>query len=314
MMTTAALFTRGAFMRRQVGVSPRVAGWLTLLAVPLATACEVPPYDIAHRDFAGTVAEHTEGTPFEDAQVDQLIGTLDSVLALPETVGSLRRQGGRYLQGFRWALGKGVVTEAQSRRIVAHLEGLREDHPGAGKMIDRQRHLFEILSPGHVAQNIAGTDTDGVPFELEDYRGNIVVLIFSGEWCGPCRAEYPYQREMLERYKGENVVLLGVNSDEELDTIRAAKEREQLHYRTWWDGDTNGPISTAWDVWMWPSTFILDERGVIRFVNRRENGMIEAVDQLLEEQAGERVDPDFVGGAVFRVRWAGVASSVRSVS
>ena len=88
---------------------------------------------------------------------------------------------------------------------------------------------------------------------------------------------------MLEQYKGQNVVLLGVNSDDELETIREAKEREKLHYRTWWDGDTNGPISTAWDVRAWPSTFILDEEGVIRFVGRRGDGMIEAVDQLLEE-------------------------------
>ena len=61
-------------------------------------------------------------------------------------------------------------------------------------MIDKQRRLL-ILNPGQVAQNIVGTDTDGVRFTLEDYRGNIVVLIFSGEWCGPCRGEYPYQRK-----------------------------------------------------------------------------------------------------------------------
>ena len=292
----------------------RRAIWPTLLAICLATACDVPPYDIGYEDFADAVAGHAEGTPFEDARVEQLIETLDSVLALPETVRSFRRQAGRYLQGFRWALGKGLVTKAQSRRIVAHLEGLKEDHRGDGRMIDRQRRLFEILSPGHVALNIVGTDTDGVRFQLEEYRGNIVVLVFSGEWCGPCRAEYPYQRKMLERYKGENVVLLGVNSDEELETIREAKERERLHYRTWWDGDTDGPISTEWDVWMWPSVFILDEDGVIRFVNRRGDGMIEAVDQLLEEGTGERGDPDFVGGEVYRVRWAASTAGEGSLS
>ena len=314
MRTTPAPTARASFVETPDGVLPRGARWLTLLTLSLAAACAVPPYDIGYEDFAGTVAGHAEGTPFEDAQVDRLIGTLDSVLGLPETAGSFRRQGGRYLQGFRWALGKGTVTEAQSARIVAHLEGLKEDHPGDRKMIDRQRRLFEILSPGHVARNIVGTDTDGVRFQLEDYRGNIVVLIFSGEWCGPCRAEYPYQREMLERYEGESVVLLGVNSDDELETAREAKEREGLHYRTWWDGNTDGPISTEWDVWAWPSIFVLDWDGVIRFVNKRGDAIIEAVDQLLEEQKGERVDPDFVGGEVFRVRWAASGSGDRSHS
>ena len=256
-------------------------GWLILLSISLLTACGAGRWEIAHEEFRGPVTGHPEGTFFEDAQVDQLIATLDSVLALPETVKSFRRQGQRYLQGFRWALGKGLVTAEQSRRVGEHLEGLKADHPRAAGMIDEQRRLL-VLTPGRVARNIVGTDTDGVRFTLEDYRGNIVVLIFTGEWCGPCREEYPYQREMLERYKGENVVLLGVNSDDELETALEAKERERLHYRTWWDGSTDGPISTAWDVWAWPSTFILDEKGVIRFLNRRAEGMSEAVDQLLE--------------------------------
>ena len=258
------------------------ARWFTLLSISLATACGARPFDIAYEDFAGPVAEHPEGALFEDVQVDQLLATLDSVLAHPKTASNFRRQGARYIQGFRWALKKGQVTGEQNRRVGAYLEGLKADHPNAAEMIDRQRRLL-ILNPGQIAQNIVGTDTDGVRFTLNDYRGNIVVLIFSGEWCGPCRGEYPYQRKMLEQYKGQNVVLLGVNSDDELDTIREAKERERLHYRTWWDGDTNGPISTAWDVWKWPSTFILDEEGVIRFVDRRGDRMIEAVDQLLEE-------------------------------
>ena len=269
---------RGHRERRGAGL----ARWFTLLSIALATACGAGRREVAHEDFRGIVAEHPEGTIFQDAQVDQLLTTLDSVLALPETVKSFRRQGQRYLQGFRWALGKGLVTAEQSQRISEHLEGLKADHPRHASMIDDQRRLL-TLTPGQVAQNIVGTDTDGVRFTLNDYRGNIVVLIFSGEWCGPCRSEYPYQRKMLEQYRGQNVVLLGVNSDDELETIREAKEREKLHYRTWWDGDTDGPISTAWDVGKWPSTFILDEEGVIRFLDRRMDGMIEAVDQLLEE-------------------------------
>ena len=258
------------------------ARWLTLLSISLATACGAGRWEIAHEEFRSTVTGHPEGTFFADAQVDQLLATLDSVLALPETIKSFRRQGQRYLQGFRWALGKGLVTAEQSHRVGEHLEDLKANNSRHAKMIDEQRRLL-VLTPGQVAQNIVGTDTDGTRFTLEEYRGNIVVLIFSGEWCGPCREEYPYQREMLERYKDENVVLLGVNSDDELETAREAKERERLHYRTWWDGSTDGPISNAWDVWAWPSTFILDAKGVIRFLNRRAERMSEAVDQLLEE-------------------------------
>ena len=189
--------------------------------------------------------------------------------------------------GMLYSLSGSPTLDAQAQGVFAYLDELKERHPDSATMIDDERRLLS-LTPGLVAPNIVGKDTEGVEFELEDYRGNIVVLVFTGEWCGPCRGEYPYQRELLETYRDEKVVLLGVNSDRKLETAREAKEREGLQYRTWWDGSTNGPISDAWGIWAWPSTFIMDDEGVIRFLNKRQESMIEAVAELLEEQrAGE---------------------------
>ena len=144
--------------------------------------------------------------------------------------------------------------------------------------------------PGRVAPNIVGKDTEGIEFTLEDYRGNIVALIFSGQWCGPCREEYPYQRGMLEAFKDRDVVLLGVNSDAVLDTIVQAKERERLDYRTWWDGHSqpdaelvaaDGPIATRWNVSVWPTIYVIDEEGVIRHTDKRGGALVAAIDKML---------------------------------
>ena len=261
--------------------------WTTLLTIAAAAGCASVPSGMVKADFAGIVPQGIAGDLLEDSHVDELLARLDSLMNTPETQADLRRRTSRYLQGFRWWVGRGRVTPGQSGRITAYLAGAKTEHADAADIIDRQRHLFEILTPGQVAQNIVGTDIDRVEFELADYRGSIVVLVFSGDWCGPCRSEYPYQRSMLDLYKGEEVVLLGINSDTSRRTVREAKEREGLHYRTWWDGGTNGPISRAWNVRTWPSTFILDEEGVIRFTGKRKNGIILAVDQLLEETRAE---------------------------
>ena len=141
--------------------------------------------------------------------------------------------------------------------------------------------------------NIVGTDTDGVEFALEDYRGKIIALVFSGQWCGPCRGEYPYQRAMLDIYDEEDVVILGVNSDAELETIRQAKIDEELPYRTWWDGHSQpdadvvaakGPIATEWGVTGWPTIYVIDGEGVIRHASKRGGGLIAAVDELLMDK------------------------------
>ena len=100
----------------------------------------------------------------------------------------------------------------------------------------------------------------------------------------------------------EDAVLLSVNSDPVLDTIQAVKVRESLAYRTWWDGHgespIEGPIATDWRVTAWPTIYILDEEGVIRFVNKRGADMIAAVDELLQEKRWAALEASMLGVVV----------------
>ena len=233
------------------------------------------------------------GEPFEDAQVDRMLAELDIILNLPESTGGFDDHARLPLRSMIFRLQRGIVSEDQTARIVAYLNELGERYPDNVETLDEHRFVVENLMPGRVAPNIVGKDTEGIEFALEDYRGKIVALLFSGQWCGPCRAEYPYQRAMLEAFRDRDVVLLSVNSDAVLDTIVQAKERERLDYRSWWDGHsqpdaglvaTDGPIATHWRVDGWPTTYVLDEEGVIRHIDRRGGSLFAAVDRLLTDK------------------------------
>ena len=234
-----------------------------------------------------------DGEPFEDAQVDQLLAQLEATLNVPEASGNFEDEASVPLWQLGGQLQRGTLSEEQSLNVSAFLDRLAEKYPDAVETLDQQRYVIENLVPGKVAPNIVGKDTEGVEFALEDYRGKIVALIFSGQWCGPCRGEYPYHRAMLGIYEEEDVALLGVNSDAVLDTILQAKEREGLDYRTWWDGHSQpdadqvaaeGPIATRWNVLGWPQIYVLDEEGVIRHTNKRGGSLIAAVDKLLMDK------------------------------
>lgn len=273
-----------------------LAKWICPLAVMLAGACygvnrverdpaadapapAVPPATTG--DAADPLAAPTRP---EDAEVDAWLARLDSLMTIPENAYDIFGKGRKHLRAFNDSLRSQLLSPEQTVRIVTYMDELLARHPEARKLITEHRHLVEKLTPGKVAPDIVGTDIDGVEFRLSDYRGNIVVLFFTGEWCAPCRAAYPFQRRMLKRYEEEKVVLLGVNSDRDLETVKEAKERERLHYRTWWDESTRGPIAQSWVVWAWPTTYILDGQGVIRHVNPDPRQLIEAVDALLREQ------------------------------
>ena len=252
-----------------------------------------PPFSSAMRWFPAISTLDTNGETFTGDVVDELIDILDAVLTMPETLADFEKEADSLFWYFGNRLGAGRLTETQTARISAYLNEVEARHPDFSELISRNRYQFENLLPGQTAPNIVGNDLDGVEFKLNEYRGDIVVLYFSGWWCGPCRGEYPYQRFMLELFEDEPVTILSVNSDEEIETIKEAKETEGLHYRVWWDGHgeepTRGPIATAWNVSAWPTIYILDDQGVIRYGLKSRAQVITAVNELLwEKQLRER--------------------------
>ena len=94
---------------------------------------------------------------------------------------------------------------------------------------------------------------------------------------------YPHERSLVKRLENKPFALLGINSDPK-ERLREVLKKENITWRSWWDGgDTNGPIARAWNVRGWPTIYILDHKGVIRFKGPRGEAMDKAVDQLLAE-------------------------------
>ena len=94
---------------------------------------------------------------------------------------------------------------------------------------------------------------------------------------------YPHERSLVKRLENKPFALLGINSDPK-ERLKTAMKKENITWPSWWDGgDTSGPIATAWGVRGWPTIYVLDHKGVIRFKNVRGEEMDKAVDKLLAE-------------------------------
>jgi hypothetical protein len=95
---------------------------------------------------------------------------------------------------------------------------------------------------------------------------------------------YPHERSLVKRLADKPFVLLGINSDATREEAKKAVAENQLAWRSWWDdGGTHGPIQTAYDASKWPTVYVLDHRGVIRYIDVREKELDEAVARLLAE-------------------------------
>jgi peroxiredoxin len=94
---------------------------------------------------------------------------------------------------------------------------------------------------------------------------------------------YPHERSLVEKLKDKPFVLLGINSDDTAEKVQAAVKRESMTWPSILDGGTDGPLATQWGVSAWPTIFVIDAQGVIRFRDVRDKEMEQAVDKLLSE-------------------------------
>jgi hypothetical protein len=94
---------------------------------------------------------------------------------------------------------------------------------------------------------------------------------------------YPHERSLVKRMDGKPFALLGVNSDPK-DRLRSVLAKEKITWRSWWDGgNTAGPIASKWNIYGWPTTYVLDHKGVIRHKNVRDEAMDKAVESLVQK-------------------------------
>jgi hypothetical protein len=99
---------------------------------------------------------------------------------------------------------------------------------------------------------------------------------------------YPHERSLVKRLEGKPFALVGVNSDKDLKALKPILEKEQITWRSFWNGEngTAGPISAEWNVRVWPTLFLIDHKGVIRhrFLGTPgEKALDAAIERLVQE-------------------------------
>ena len=96
---------------------------------------------------------------------------------------------------------------------------------------------------------------------------------------------YPHERSLVKQLANQPFALIGVNSDSDLDEIREIVKEKNITWRSFWNGPegTRGPISEDWNVSGWPTIYVLDGEGVIRYKNVRGAELDAAITTLLGE-------------------------------
>jgi len=129
------------------------------------------------------------------------------------------------------------------------------------------------------------------PLKLNELRGRVVLIEFWTFGCYNCRNTLPFVKSLHERYQQKGLTVIGVHSpefEEERKVENLRREVISLGIRYAVVTDNDYQTWSSYHVEAWPTTFLLDRQGRIRWMHQGEGSYDEAerlIQKLLAESA-----------------------------
>lgn len=121
------------------------------------------------------------------------------------------------------------------------------------------------LDTGARMPELTAVDLAGKRFDRKALEGKVVLIDFWASWCAPCKQELPQLERLYQKHKAKGLVVIGVNVDRDLDKARALAKELKLSFPVVHDAEH--AIAGRFEPPRMPSSFLIDRKGVVRYVH-----------------------------------------------
>lgn len=170
------------------------------------------------------------------------------------------------------------VDEAEKRSATLQTDQQKQilgllDTQQQRKLVELVGASFDLKQLGRVSFRApdlpqATTWINSPALTMASLEGKVVALHFWTFGCINCIHNYPWYREWHQDYASRGLVVLGVHTpeferEEDVDQIRSKMQDEQLKFPVAVDNE-----KLIWQRWgnsMWPSVYLIDKKGNLRY-------------------------------------------------
>ncbi len=116
------------------------------------------------------------------------------------------------------------------------------------------------LGKGNPAFVFAAVDKEGKLRNIEELKGQVVVIDFWATWCGPCLIEKPFFEKLARKYQNDPVTFLAISLDENKDKWLKFEKNEKSKVKSW-IGINQADIKEFYQINGIPRFVLIDKEG-----------------------------------------------------
>lgn len=159
-------------------------------------------------------------------------------------------------------------NKSESRQVTAILTSRQQAE--YTRLLGKPFDFSKIIQVGCLAPELRGVSAwiNSSPLTMQELRGRVVVVHFWAFGCINCIRNLPHYQGWYDSFKNSKVTIIGIqtpetDSERKLDNLQRNVKERQIEYPVVFD-----EASENWKAWgnnMWPSVYLIDKRGRVRY-------------------------------------------------
>jgi peroxiredoxin len=140
-----------------------------------------------------------------------------------------------------------------------------------------EQQEVHALKVGDTAPLFILNDIYGENVSLSNFSGKKVIINMWILGCHGCIDEMPVLQEFYQKWSGEGIVLIGINTTNSLYLVKSFAASNGLDFTLL--VDSANKLNRSYSITGFPTTFFIDGDGVIRAI---KDGMFESMEEIEE--------------------------------